>query len=135
MQNANPYTPGAGTSHHVSFAFINYPSSSIAIQYNNDRHAEINAIVNTDRRSYNLFVGRMQLSGIKNSRPCYHCSLNIINNPSIKKIYWTTGNGDEIVYCRPYELLEQPGITISRGYKKIYKSKSRVLNIIEALNN
>ncbi len=66
------------------------------------------------QEKYNMFVGRIQAAGIKNSRPCLNCANSIIGNPAIGKVFWTTGETNTVVYCRPRELLSS-GVVVSRG--------------------
>jgi len=49
------------------------------------------------RKKFNIIVIRISKSGtISNARPCYNC-LNMMKDIGIKKVYYSTGNNDELI--------------------------------------
>lgn len=115
LTHAKPNSIGSGPNHHVGFMFRGkYPTSSLSIAKNNDLHAETNTMAGMQEKNLNLFVGRLQMNGVKMSRPCFNCSNEIIASGAFNRVYWTTGEGNNIMYCRPNELLTD-GVVVSRG--------------------
>jgi uncharacterized CHY-type Zn-finger protein len=49
------------------------------------------------KKKFNIIVIRVNKSGtISNARPCYNC-LNMMKDIGIKKVYYSTGNNDELI--------------------------------------
>ena len=81
-------------------------------------HHSLNPKRNKD--SYDIIVIRLSKSGkLGISRPCYHCvkSLND-SNINIKYVYYSTGNGDEIVRESLSEMLNNEISHISAGWRR-----------------
>jgi hypothetical protein len=69
---------------------------------------------------YDIIVIRLSKSGkLGISRPCYHCLKSLSeSNINIKYVYYSTGNGDEIVRESLNEMLNNEVSHISAGWRR-----------------
>lgn len=89
-------------------------------------HAEINMLKKIQkcgyinrRKNYDIIVVRVSLRGkFGNSRPCFHCIVDLLNNNHIKirYVYYSNSKG-EIVREKLSEMLLFDQSKISSGYK------------------